>query len=459
MLRDNVLEPGFVPPPGGLLEPAADRPAESRATAPAWGPAKRFLFRFGFSYLLLYILPFPLSVLPWVGASLAKLYKALWDALVPWVGKQAFHVNITVRPNGSGDTTYNYVQVFSYLVLALAAALVWTLLDGRRPGYERLHEWLRVYVRFYLAMTMFSYGIVKVIQLQFPSPALDRLLQTFGTSSPMGLLWTFMGASALYTFFAGASEVLGALLLTTRRTTLLGALVSIGVLTNVVMLNFSYDVPVKLFSSHLLAMAVFLAAPDLRRLADLFLFNRPAVLPADRPLFARRWSHQGTLVLRTAAVLLVVGSGTLEAVKASRTDGELAPKPPLYGIWNVDEFVADGQARPPLLTDKLRWQRVIFDFPGYAEVQLMGALDDESLRYYSAKLDEKAKVLTLAKGRKDKTQWKSVLSYTQPDPGHLVLEGTFDGHQVRATLHRIDRSRFLLVNRGFHWINEHPFNR
>lgn len=463
MLRDNVLEPGFVQPPGGqplggLLDSAADRPAESRAAVPAWSPAKRFLFRFGFSYLLLYILPFPLSALPWVGTSLAKPYKALWDALVPWVGSQVFHVNITIRPNGSGDTTYNCVQVFAYLILALAAALVWTLLDRRRPGYERLHEWLRVYVRFYLAMTMFSYGVVKVIQLQFPSPGLDRLLQPFGTSSPMGLLWTFMGASALYTLFGGACEVLGGLLLTTRRTTLLGALVSIGVLTNVVMLNFSYDVPVKLFSSHLLAMAVFLAAPDLRRLADLFLFNRPAVLPAHRPLFARRWSHQGTLALRTAAVLLVVGSGTLEAVKASKTDGELAPKPPLYGIWNVDEFVADGQTRPPLLTDKLRWQRVIFDVPGYAEVQRMGDLDD-SLQYYPARLDEKAKLLTLTKGRKDKTKWKSVLSYAQPDPGHLVLEGVLDGHSIRTRLHRIDRSRYLLVNRGFHWINERPYNR
>jgi hypothetical protein len=451
--------PGFVQPPGGLPDSVVERPAESRAAAPAWGAGKRFLFRFGFSYLLLYILPFPLSVLPWIGPSLAKPYKALWDAVVPWVGSRVFHVNITILPNGSGDTTYNYVQVFSYLVLALAAALVWTLLDRRRAGYSRLHEWLRVYVRFYLAMTLFSYGIVKVIQLQFPSPPLDRLLQPFGTSSPMGLLWTFMGASALYTLFGGACEVLGGLLLTTRRTTLLGALVSIGVLTNVVMLNFSYDVPVKLFSSHLLAMAVFLAAPDLRRLADLFLFNRPAILPADRPLFARRWSHQGTLVLRTAAVLLVAGSGTLEAYRTSKTDGELAPKPPLYGIWNVDEFVADGQARPPLLTDKLRWQRVIFDFPGFAEVQLMGDLDDDSLRYYPAKLDEKAKVLTLTKGRKDKTKWKSVLSYAQPDPGHLVLEGALDGHPIRTTLHRIDRSRYLLVSRGFHWINERPFNR
>jgi hypothetical protein len=33
-----------------------------------------------------------------------------------------------------------------------------------------------------------------------------------------------------------------------------------------------------------------------------------------------------------------------------------------------------------------------------------------------------------------------------------------DGQKVRARLHRQDAS-FLLVNRGFHWINEYPFNR
>jgi hypothetical protein len=87
--------------------------------------------------------------------------------------------------------------------------------------------------------------------------------------------------------FTGVAEMLGGLLLTTRRTTLLGALLCIGVLANVFMLNVGYDVPVKVLSFHLLAMAVFLAAPDLGRLAELFLFNRtvePAVL---RPLFAR----------------------------------------------------------------------------------------------------------------------------------------------------------------------------
>jgi hypothetical protein len=50
--------------------------------------------------------------------------------------------------------------------------------------------------------------------------------------------------------------VVGGALLLFRRTTTAGALVLIAVLTNIVTLNFSCDVPVKLFSSHLLLMAV-----------------------------------------------------------------------------------------------------------------------------------------------------------------------------------------------------------
>ena len=142
-----------------------------------------------------------------------------------------FGVDATIQPNGSGDTTWNYVQVFCFLVLALAATAIWTFLDRRRADYARLDDWLRVYVRFALSLTMLLYGAIKVIPSQFPAPSLDRLVQPFGDASPMGILWTFMGASAAYTIFSGAREMLGGLLLVARRTTLLGALVSAGVLT------------------------------------------------------------------------------------------------------------------------------------------------------------------------------------------------------------------------------------
>jgi hypothetical protein len=311
---------------------ATDPTKESPDERGAWMPAQRVMFRFAFAYLVLYILPFPVPGDP------NGTYANLWHALVPRVGRQVFGVEITVRPNGSGDTTYNYVQVFCYAVMAAAVAAVWTLLDRKRTAYPRLYRWLRVYVRFYLAAMMITYGSVKVIKSQFPAPHLDRLLQPFGDASPMGLLWTFMGASESYNIFTGAGEILGALLLTTRHTTLLGALVSFGVLSHVAMLNFSYDVPVKQFSMHLLAMALFLMAPDLGRLARMFVLNRAVEPVVFRPLSRTTWVNRGAILLRTLVVASFLGMALYGAHQARKTFGDLMPRSPLYGIWNVETF-------------------------------------------------------------------------------------------------------------------------
>src|SRR4029077_9546140 len=152
------------------------------------------------------------------------------------VGLHLFGVTITVMPNGSGDTTFNYVQIPCFLVAAALATVVWSVLDRKATSYDTLHHWLRAYVRFALAAFMLSYGAYKVIQAQFPAPSLDRLIQPFGDASPMGLLWTFVGASTAYNVFTGAGEMLGGLLLTMRRTTTLAALVCIAVMSNVAML-------------------------------------------------------------------------------------------------------------------------------------------------------------------------------------------------------------------------------
>jgi hypothetical protein len=406
--------------------------------------------------LLLYNLTLPLVFLVFsesIAEKVIQPYEDFWNALVPWVGQHVFGVEITVRPNGSGDTTYNYVQVFCYLVMALTVTTIWTLLDRKRANYRRLHEFLRFWVRFSLALTMMRYGSIKIIKSQFPSPPLDRLLQPFGDASPMGLLWTFMGASAGYNVFTGSGEFLGGLLLTTRRTTLLGALVSIGVLANVTMLNFSYDVPVKLFSLHLLFMAGFLVAPDAYRLANLFLLNRPVESATLSGLFRWRWLNITALVLRTVLVVAFAGWMLQFAYTNTKKFGDQAPRSPLYGIWNVEDFEVDGKARPPLITDSDRWRRVVFDYPQMIAIQLVS----DSRRRYRLQLDSEKNTLALTKV--DDPEWKSTLVYTRPEPEVLTLEGKFDGLALRAKLRRTDPSQFLLVNRGFHWVNEYPFNR
>lgn len=419
-----------------------------------WSFAERLGFRFVFAYFVLYSLPFPLDAIPYL-EPVVELYAGLWNAVVPWVGAHVLRLAepITVLPNGSGDTTYNYVQVACFLALAVLATVVWTPLDRGRTDYRRLHEWLRLYLRLSLATAMCFYGTAKVIPSQFPPPSLDRLVQPFGDASPMGLLWTFMGASTSYNVFAGAAEMLGGLLLVSRRTVTLGALVCIAAMANVVMLNFSYDVPVKLYSSHLLLVAIFLAAPDLKRLANLFVLNRATEPVVVRPYFHRRWQNRLLFAAQTAFVVLVVGYGLYQSYEGRTQFGDLAPRSSLHGVWSVEEFEVDGVARSPLVSDTARWKRVIFDYPGVIAVQLMS----DSRQRYRLELDDEAKTLTL--GKRDDPDWHATLVFDRTDEASLTLDGTMDDQRIRARLHRTDASAFLLRNRGFHWINEYPFNR
>src|SRR5262245_41368545 len=114
-----------------------------------WTSIQKILFRFCFLFFGLYIFPFPLNVLPYTN-NLFFWYDNSWDWLVINTGKYVLHLSydITVQPNGSGDTTWSYVQMFIMSSLSLAGCLAWTFADKRRRNYNRLYYWFTVTVRY-----------------------------------------------------------------------------------------------------------------------------------------------------------------------------------------------------------------------------------------------------------------------------------------------------------------------
>lgn len=437
-------------------------PAAETSPAPAphnWNLALRILFRFTFCYFVLYTAPEPgrvdlLNSVPGLD-KLGKFYVQGWHALVPWVAIHVFHLSgrpTTYFPTGSGDTTLAYIQNLCYVVFALAATLIWSALDRKRRDYRQLNGWLRILIRYTLALTMFSYGFAKVFPLQFRFPGLAKMLEPFGEFSPMGVLWNFMGASAAYTIFSGVVEVTGGLLLLFRRTTTLGAIVTCGAVLNIVMLNFCYDVPVKLYSANLLLMGIYLLAPDLQRLLRVLVLNRPVDAADLGSLpFGRRWMRvaaAGVKVLFVGSVLFFEIKGGWKSYQQLKT----AERPPLYGLYEVEKFTRNGTELPPLTTDATRWRKVAVQFPGFVSVRAM----DDSVRGYSAEYTKGSNTVTLSQGTKNP---QNVFTYTRPDADRVRLEGTLGNDRLSIDLKTIDVSKFLLVSRGFHWINETPFNR
>ena len=53
----------------------------------------------------------------------------------------------------------------------------------------------------------------------------------------------------------------------------------------------------------------------------------------------------------------------------------------------------------------------------------------------------------------------SILTYSRSQADSLVLDGMLDGRLVHLELKAVDLNTFLLNSRGFHWIQEVPFNR
>ena len=256
-------------------ESAAVLLSESPAPVERWGLALRIAFRFCVAYFTLFSLSNQildgLLAVPRLNIELS----ALWPLrhITFWTATHIFRIKheLVYTGSGSGDKTFDWVLAFCLLVIAAVITLVWSILDRRRPNYVTFHKWFRLAMRFALASEMFLYGISKVIPLQMPFPYLTRLLEPYGNFSPMAVLWSSIGASTSYEIFTGCAETLGGILLLTPRTTTLGALVCLADMIQVFMLNMTYDVPVKLFSFHLILFSLFLLAPDARRLFNFFL--------------------------------------------------------------------------------------------------------------------------------------------------------------------------------------------
>jgi uncharacterized membrane protein YphA (DoxX/SURF4 family) len=433
-------------------------PAVERMRAEHWTRLTRIAFRFCFLYFSLYVL---VTQMVQSLITFPKLEYSELGALPPlrplifWVAGHVFDVTqaLVFKDSGSGDKTFDWIESLLLLVIAILAAAVWSWFDRHRENYSKLHAWLRLFLRLALAATMFAYGVDKAIPLQMPFPGLTRLLEPYGNFSPASVLWYFVGASRPYEIFAGCAEILGGVLLLVPRTTMLGALICLADLIQVFVLNMTYDIPVKLFSFHLIVLSLVLLAPDASRLVNFLLRDRATGPSAAPQLFKTGRTNRIALVLQILFGVYLLAVNFYNAAQAWKTYGGGAPRSALYGIWNVEQFSVDGQPRAPLLTDAGRPRRIVFQSPENATFQQM----DDSFSYYGASIKAADKSLILSKAS-DKN-WSASFTYQQPAPDHLLLEGTMDNHKIQVQLTLFDRNKFLLVSRGFHWIQEYPFYR
>jgi hypothetical protein len=443
-----------------LSTPVAVEPLVE-AAVPRWSLANRIAFRFCVVYFGLFCLGTQIIT--------SLLVNPKWDfpdpgalpplrQIIAFAAAHVFHLKSSdpgfFAETGSGDRPCDWVLLACVFVSAIAGTVLWSLLDRKRPSYTALRRWFWLFFRFALAGQMIGYAFAKIVPLQMSFPGLFKLIEPIGSQSPMGVLWNSIGAAPAYEIFAGSAELLGGILVLIPRTRTLGALVCLADMIQVFMLNMTYDVPVKILSFHLIFLALLILAPDFRRLLHFFLLNRPAEEPTTMKLFRSKRANRISAAVQIFLALWLVGNNLWGARVLWKTFGGGAPKPALYGIWDVEQQTVDGQTRPPLFTDNDRYRRIVFD--RYNNLAVLQRVNDDRI-YCTSAIDTRA--LTVKLSPRGSEQMSATLHYTQPAPGQLTLDGILSNHKVHMDLRLYDRSKFLLVSRGFHWVQESPFNR
>lgn len=419
-----------------------------------WGTGKKWSFRFFFILLSLFIVFNNNGAFPFF-FSIMKYPTGLMHELIPWIAAEilGYKYDYTIFSNGSGDTSYDYLLLAFMTFCAVTGMLIWSLLDRKRISYNQLYYWLLVVLRFYIAFTLINYGMIKVIKMQFPYPSLYRLTQAYGDSSPMGLAWTFLGFSKGYNMFMGIIEV-SAMLLLFRRTMIIGAFLSLAASVHVMSMNYFYDVPVKILSTALVVMSVFILAPYLKTILGFFLTGKSFVLQViARPEFKKKWMFYVAYGLKYLWILVFVAMTLASCLNRLKVYGEGAPKPPLYGIYQTEKFVRNNVECLPLITDSLQWRQLTVQLEGAARIKMM----NDSLKNPYFHVDVPNKKIKIS--YKPDNSENNILSYQMIDKDRLLLTGRLHGDSVKITLKKLDLKKFLLINRKFNWVNEYPFNR
>lgn len=424
-----------------------------------WNLSTRVGFRLAFCYFVLYALCSGIftvwETIPWAGGYIESWLAWPFLRAAEWLTLHVFHlhgIGTTLGSSDSGDTALNWVAVGTMLAVALVATILWTALDRRRKAYPSLLGWFRFILRLTVGVAMLDYGLDKVFLSQMPPPSLAVLNEPLGNSSPMMLLWTLMGLNPGYQMICGAAETTAGLLILCRRTALLGALVAGFVLSNVVLYDYFFDVPVKIYATHLLLMALVVVVPDLRSLFSYFWLHQP-VPPMDSwvPPASRRGSRIAILAVEIAVVAMALGYRSYsEASDRLKWTVHKRNTSPFTGQWHVESARQNGQPKPLLTPDGLAITDLYIEPSGALNVRVSdGMLLDGDIDFNEAR-----RTVNLDMGLVDHPV---VYGLEQPDASHLVLTPTGDDTRSESvlTFARIPLpTHYPLLDRGFHLVEE-----
>lgn len=200
------------------------------------------------SVLSFLFLPFTYNFLPKMGVGLSTLILPINRQVCAWFGVEIQNTYLI------SDSLAFYSTGFIVLLLS---GLITFLITWKYYGIiSEIQNVLFGLMAVLLAFFLIRYGLDKLFDRQFYTPASNTLHTSLGQLSKDILFWSSMGTSSFYNSFMGIVEVFAGILLLFNRTRFVGLLMAFGTLLNIFAINIGFDITVKYLSGLLLLTSI-----------------------------------------------------------------------------------------------------------------------------------------------------------------------------------------------------------
>ena len=422
-----------------------------------WSKTEKTVFRFFGIYFFLQLLPIDFRFF-------RHLFSTNWFKIQYG---DIFYLS-KYSPTFTGDDSFLNWAIIA--VLAAIGTFVWDRVYTKQINYDQLYYWVRVLVRYRLAVGVIAYGFLKFFPVQAPFPSISNLNTNYGDFTAWKLFSLGLGVVPNYQSFLGLVEIAAGLLLLNRKTTTLATLIILPFAGNVAISNIAYEGGEYLYAFYLVSLALYLFAFDAVRLFNLVSLEKPTVPNRFQPVFQGKWK-QYRLVVKSVFVLFFVVLYGFKTYAGYKKGSYHFPQTKgienLSGLYNVSEFRWNGQSIPYSKTDSTRWQNVVFEKWNTVSIKsnkpvILANLPTEEIykddsrriyefsgtqgrHYYSYDFDAAGSTLALQNRNKNHPFDKFSLSFKKLNDSTIVLSGINNAKDsVYAVLNKINK-KYLTI--------------
>jgi len=394
-----------------------------------------FFWKYTSVLCLLFAVTFPIdySVIP----RTFSVVNPFFENLIYWSGTGIFGLENNFSTVISSDSIGLYIHVFNLLFLSLLLTFIWQIIQSNKP--VNLRKYFFCISTYFLVLMLFKYGFDKVFKVQFYTPEPNTLFTNLGDLSPDILYWSAIGSSWGYSFFLGAVEVLVAVLLLFKKTRLLGILLGIGVMVNVVVINFSYDISVKVYASFLLGLFLLNLLPYAKFLYRVLVLNRTSEMKQEKPLFFTKnklWNYG----IKSILVLFILTESLFPFVKSGNYNDDTFSRPVFHGAYQVTNQNKE--------ENNQNISQIFIHRQGY----FITKTTKNKMQDYHLIVDTVNRVLKISRYDLNESY---ILNYEEKNKTLFRIIGEIKSKKIDVFLDKINLKNLPIKQSSFHWTTDH----